>query len=865
MDPSPPDDPPVAVTSPSADPKADGAAPTPEVAPAMERRRRSRRSHRRSSVARPSATDEHEDEAETETDSDSAEQLTTASSWVSWAMAVTVVATLLCAGGTSYLGRAVATALIGLLMIIAPLQRRIPWLVTLCLLALAVVPLIGLLPAAWLGPLPEWRETLISTWGLALPHTVSPQPGVTLESWMLLAAGLGWFWFCLGRQYSTNDRRAILQVATFGGLLVCALTIAQSRGLITLPFWPEKSPHPPALAGPFPNRNIVSSLAALIAVLCAACAYDAYRQKSRLWLVFGLAILIPTGVIVTNTSRGGVVLLILGLAVWLGTASMRRGFFKKIALAGSMGLVVVTIVLFYGGNLVERIETQADPALILKDSRFDIYGETLSMIATEPWIGVGLGNFAEVFTLHNHIDQLTSVMIHPESDWFWLLAEGGLLMGIPAALLLFWLSTSTGPWLGGRDDSRRRRQDRRLRNAAGLCFFLGILHGIVDIPNHNVGYVMLSLLFAGIAIRPKKIHAPVGLLPRIAARLAGVAILASSVGWAALVMNRPLMPGHLSSTVLRNQAQDLANLQRDQEALTTINEAILREPMNGMSYFLRAQIRLRLGQPSASALADFARARALYPRFRQICLDEGQVWLRYDPALAIVPWRETLTRDPLGALGDYGTFTHMLGHAARHPALISDLWSLATTPSMKVVFLWSSPPGPAWENALSALLLQQPKLDGISPPERARLFETWRQRGDRDQLLAALEKNTAWQQDAWRILAAEYASRSKFKEAWDVIAKYATRVQVPTVSPTVDVEALERTAIFNPTDPIRQIDLFFALRATERYVEARRTMEKTLTLPTTPAYLKLELADVYALQGDYRRAWETAKEYLQIP
>lgn len=861
----PPDDPPVPATDAEETLAPDNTATIPEAPPAMERRRRSRRSHRRSSAAKPSAPDEREDDDEAVTESDSAEQLTADPSWVSWAMAMTVVATLICAGGTSHLGRAIATGLIGLLMIVAPMQRRIPLLMVLCLSALAVVPLIGLLPAGWLGPLPGWRVALTTTWDLSLPSTVSPQPGATLEAWMLLAAGLGWFWLCLGRQYSTRDRRLILQIATLGGLVICLLTLAQSKNLITLPFWPEKSPYPPPLAGPFPNRNVISSLAALIAVLCAACAYDAYRQRSRLWLLFGIAILLPTGVIVSNTSRGGVVLLVLGLAIWLGTASMRRGFFKKVALAGTMGLVVVTVVLSYGGNLAQRLETQANPSQLLEDSRIGIYGEALSLVSSEPWVGAGLGNFAEVFTLTSHIDQSASQLIHPESDWFWLLCEGGLLMGIPAVLVLFWLANCTGPWLGGRDDSRRRRQDRRLRNAAGLCFFLGILHGIVDIPNHNLGYAMLSLLFAGVAIRPRKIGVGAGILSRMSARLAGIAILASSFGWAALAMNRPVMPGEASATILRKQAQTLANHQRDQEALALINDSIRCAPMNGMSYFLRAQILLRLGQPSTAALADFARTRALYPRFRPICLDEGAVWMQYDPKMAIIPWREALIRDQKAALGDYGTYTHMLGSAANHPELMADLWTLATTPSMKVVFLRNTQAGPAWEKALSALLLQQPKLDGLDSTERAQLFVNWWQRGDHDQLLTALEKNPAWQKDAWQILAAEYANRSKFREAWEVISKYATRPVVPPISPTVDVDALERTAIFNPTDPVKQIDLFFALRATERYVEARRTLEKTLTLPNAPAYLKLELADVYALQQDYRRAWEIAKDYLQIP
>ncbi len=184
----------------------------------------------------------------------------------------------------------------------------------------------------------------------------------------------------------------------------------------------------------------------------------------------------------------------------------------------------------------------------------------------------------------------------------------------------------------------------------------------MDIPNHNVGYVMLSLLFAGIAIQPKKTHAPVGLLPRIAARLAGVAILASSVGWAALVMNRPILPG--DSMLLRSSGNRLRLWQTAPATKRHWPPSMRpssRQPMNGMSYFLlRRKSSSGWGRPSNAALADFARARALYPRYVPICMDEAQIWLKFDPPRAIIPWREALRRNPNGASRTYGLYAQML-------------------------------------------------------------------------------------------------------------------------------------------------------------------------------------------------------------
>src|SRR5207245_3348022 len=61
-------------------------------------------------------------------------------------------------------------------------------------------------------------------------------------------------------------------------------------------------------------------------------------------------------------------------------------------------------------------------------------------------------------------------------------------------------------------------------------------------------------------------------------------------------------------------------------------------------YYLRATAEIGQREPAQKALDDFRRARFLEPNSESVPLQEGFVWLRARPDLALVAWREALRR-----------------------------------------------------------------------------------------------------------------------------------------------------------------------------------------------------------------------------
>jgi Flp pilus assembly protein TadD len=58
------------------------------------------------------------------------------------------------------------------------------------------------------------------------------------------------------------------------------------------------------------------------------------------------------------------------------------------------------------------------------------------------------------------------------------------------------------------------------------------------------------------------------------------------------------------------------------------------------------------------------------------------------------------------------------------------------------------------------------------------------------------------------------------------------------------------------------VELYFAQRRLGKLTDARRTLDRLLTLPDAPDYLLQELASLHADQRDFRLAYETMKQSL---
>jgi hypothetical protein len=783
--------------------------------------------------------------------------------WQGYVFAAVPVCACFLGAGSAAWSKGIITFLLALLLLGFGSRRRLPLVARVGLVGALLAPLLSFLPAAVLFHLPAWRTSLVQDWGIHLSNTLTPQAAVTGEAWLQFAACCLWLGWCLTRGFSDLQRRSMMYTLAFGGILLCLLSILEKMHMVSIPWWPRNDMDSANAFGPFANRNHISSIAAMTCVLSAAACHDAHRRMSRLWMLFLPGMIPPVISIYMNSSRAGLILLFLGMTAWLGTIAMRRGFFQKLAVSTALVCVIATLLVISGGNVSKRLTEKGISEFATDHSRSSTFVESLKMTLDAPWTGIGLGNFEMIFPQYSDLGIYVRRVLHPESDLLWLLAEGGLFTLLPASLLLFWIVASTGPWFGKKKKRKSGMQDRRLRNAAAIVFSLGAVHGLMDVPNHGLAYASFMALLAGIAIRPRRMPQSARLPQRITFRLAGVLLLALGAAWTAIGLGHPVLPGASSAEALRNRSTKLADSGAPASALPLMDEAIAMAPLDFRFYYERACIRLYLGQPKEDALLDFSRARLIDPKFALTCYTEGVFWLNFDPQYALVAWRELLRRYPEGAGGDYGYYRQMLIHAYQHPELREQIWTLATSTELKFYFLEGVQTRDEFDRCLRSLLEQQPDLKSLEPEQRERLFGFWYQHGDKAALISALETNRKWRDDGWRILAEHYALNSDFQRACQTAIPYLPSVIRTTPGTSTDIPTLERAVLYNPTDVRRGIDLFQAQKSHGDIDGALRTLEKVAAFANAPAYVRQEIATLYMMKQDFRRAWESLREAMK--
>ena len=74
---------------------------------------------------------------------------------------------------------------------------------------------------------------------------------------------------------------------------------------------------------------------------------------------------------------------------------------------------------------------------------------------------------------------------------------------------------------------------------------------------------------------------------------------------------------------------------------------------------------------------------------------------------------------------------------------------------------------------------------------------------------------------------------------------------------------MERALLYNPTDARCGIDLFQAQKTHGDLDGALRTLEKVAAFPSAPTFVRQEIATLYMMKQDFRRAWESLREAMQ--
>ncbi|MEY2585382.1 MAG: hypothetical protein QOD80_1408, partial [Verrucomicrobiota bacterium] len=387
--------------------------------------------------------------------------------WLNLAVPGLPVLACFLGGATVKWSEGIVVALFGVMLLIQPPKVSMGWAVNGILLALLACAATAFLPANWFLQ-PPWRTVLIEDFGVRLPGTLSPQPWISAGCFLSFLAGLSWLYYVSTLDLDLRDVRTQLRTFAFGVACLTALCIALRAGHAALPFW-----HNERGFGPFPNRNQTANLFGLTAIIILACGQDDIRRGRKRWILWLIALVVIVVGIVLDFSRAGVLLLVVGSALWLGAFALRKGSAARIALGVSVLLLLLTVMLLFGGQTFERFNLRAGDPGVATDLRWAIFRDAAHLIAASPWCGIGLGNFDEVFAVFRDVSLTIARTIHPESDGFWFCVEAGwpavVLTVIGIALFI------------RRVFPLREGTNQRFRVAALIAALLFGLHGLVDV------------------------------------------------------------------------------------------------------------------------------------------------------------------------------------------------------------------------------------------------------------------------------------------------------------------------------------------------------------------------------------------------
>jgi O-antigen ligase len=361
-------------------------------------------------------------------------------------------------------------------------------------------------------PHPIWSE---ASEILGLPVTPSVSI-VRYQPWFELGRPLACMLaLACGFLVGTESRRArqLLKVIAWSGLGYAIYGILAYTFDPTRILWREKDAYLLSVTGTFINRNTAAAFFGSCAIVWSVLLWDRIRREmprgpldwravparlaastpSGLVIVCGMLFVCLAAMFMTG-SRGGVLLSLFALSVAFAAFFFRDlPYWNRIvtALAGSTAATLLLLQIMGAGvNLRFDMQGAAD------EGRLETYRATLRMIADHPWLGTGLGTFADAFPSYRS----SSV-----SMWgVWDVAHNTLLeiaseMGLPVAALVVVAWTVIFVVLARGVLTRRR--DAVVPVAALAVAILAVLHSLIDFTLQIPGYsiVALALIGAGLA------------------------------------------------------------------------------------------------------------------------------------------------------------------------------------------------------------------------------------------------------------------------------------------------------------------------------------------------------------------------------
>ena len=349
------------------------------------------------------------------------------------------------------------------------------------------------LPYEWFGGA-QWRTEARAMSGLEMAGTHHPEPARALDALLVALIALVWLQWIRTMAARRELRVALAWILFSAGAVlavVCLVIIpksSQPMSIYGLRFTPGWSGW-----GPFPNRNHTASLLAMSAMAGLGCTvWAGARRRHSLAVAATGAVLMILIALLMSKSRGGLVSLSAGIAVFGGMMLWRHRSKRTIALMVGGAALMAVVVMIFGGQVLERLSS-GDGKLVANQLRKDIWGNAFTMWRDAPLLGHGISSFTGLFPFYQHLTLDDNVVLHPESSWLQWLCE----LGIIPVVLIAWLCIRLAASRLGALFKRRGTFYLSAGALAGMAAFA--VHSVIDVPGHRwatAGYALAWLALA---------------------------------------------------------------------------------------------------------------------------------------------------------------------------------------------------------------------------------------------------------------------------------------------------------------------------------------------------------------------------------
>ncbi len=761
-----------------------------------------------------------------------------------------IMALVLCGGATSGWPRALALAATGILLILDPPKRSPGKLLDAAAVGLMAVALVAFMPVfTWARE--SWWVKATEQFGIALPNLHAAQPWLSLEALLLMACGIGWFYMAASWTLSHLERKQLLWRFSFYIALLAGGVLAGTHFGWKYPFATDVHNF-----SYFPNRNQTSCLLAMGGVVSFGLSVVSFRRRKTLVTVTALYTFVILLALVYSLSRAGILLFFGGCSIWLLFNFRVAGNLRFARLAVPMLILLFSFFLFYGQDTLDRvIGLVGKDASAVHDFRTLIYRDTWQMIKDQPLGGTGLGNFAEVFPQYREVSANFKPVIHPESDWLWVLAE----LGLPGLLFLglgaYALFAGIAPMQSVRE--------ARYRIIAAAAVVVLLTHSLVDVSGHRLGTVMAASFLYGLA-RAEGQSGPTRALwmsPCIW-RIIGAGLLAVGLIWgAAFLLARPWYSDVILSRG-EKAVEQVGRVADRGQALSDLNEAVSRAPMKWRPYFNRARYYLYISGDQELALQDFRRARFLEPHSAEVAYYEGLHWMPFQPTAVVSAWRDALNREARNQ-DRTGLYKQMLRNARSNPKVYEGVYIFSfLDPELRATFLFSLRP----EKFIREIRLEafnNPMLEEFSSEQRSKLFYRWVNSGDQFGLLRHFDRYPGLAEAHWQAWAAAKAALGDYPQACTAYRKYLPEAPIPVSAQLKDIRELKRVFILSQSDLVKGANLLKRQIELEDWSGAGQTIQILLKNLQVPPYIHYWRAIVEMETGRYPESWEAWQAFTE--